>query len=149
MQFTPKTEEEIAMGGLLPEGIYPYIVTRSEDKISRANNQYIDLTLNVFDRQGQSHIVFTNLALIKLLKHFCDVNNMQEAYKSGNIPDISFMNKKGGLVHIGMEPEKVNPNGGMYRAKNIVIDYIGDMPEVDKSMVKIEDKPFGSEDIPF
>lgn len=149
MQFTPKTEEEIAMGGLLPEGLYPYKVTKSQDSVSRAGNEYIALTLDVFDRNFVRSPVFTNLSLVKLLKHFCDVNGMQEQYKSGNIPDIEFMGKHGGLVHIGIEPEKPNGNGGMYRAKNIVLDYVGDMPEIDKSGVKIEDSPFGSEDVPF
>lgn len=98
MQFVPKTEEEIALGGLLHEGLYAYKVTKSAEKISNAGNEYISLTLDVFDKNCARHLVFTNLAMIKLLKHFCDVNGMQEQYKSGNIPEHEFMGKSGGMV---------------------------------------------------
>jgi hypothetical protein len=150
MQFTPQTEEQIALGGLLEEGLYPYKVTNSYETISKHNgNPYIALELDVFDRNGKLRTIKTNLAFMKLFKHFCDVNNMQEKYKSGNISDVEFMSKSGGLVSIGIEPEKENPKGGVYRAKNIVLDYVIDSPDVYKSLIRIDDKPFGSDDIPF
>lgn len=125
MIFTPKTEEELQKDGLLPDGIYSYQVIKSEDKVSHAGNQYTSITLKVWDSEGDEHLVFTNMALTKLLKHFCDVNGMQMEYQSGNIPAENFMGKSGGEVHISIEGEKPNPNGGVYKSKNIVKDYIG------------------------
>lgn len=124
MIFTPKNEEEIQKEGLCPDGSYSYQVIKAEDKISKAGNEYTSITLKIWDEQGKEHLIFTNMALIKLLKHFCDVNNMQDLYQSGNIHHENFLNKSGGRVLIGIEGEKENGKGGMYKAKNIVKDYI-------------------------
>lgn len=124
MRFTPLSNEELNMQSLLPDGMYNYQVVKSEDAVSRAGNEYIKATLKVWDNDGREHLVFTNFALIKLLKHFCDVNGMENEYLSGNIPAEIFNGKCTGKALIGIEGEKPNPNGGMYNAKNIVRDYI-------------------------
>lgn len=126
MRFEPLTDEQLQISALLPEGIYSYKVVKSEDKVSQAGNEYISLTLQVYDDQGKEHLVFTNLALIKLLKHFCDINNLQNEYESGELPSNKCLNKSGGRVCISIEGEKPNPNGGVYKSKNIVKDYIAD-----------------------
>lgn len=124
MHFTPLTENELHASDLLPEGTYQYKVIKSEDKISYSGNEYIALTLKITDKEARDHLVFGNLSLIKLLKHFCDVNNMQDQYKSGEIYANLCQNKVGGRVVIGIEGEKPNPSGGVFRAKNIVKDYV-------------------------
>lgn len=126
MRFTPLTEEELQMSSLVPESIYSYQVAKSEDAVSKAGNDYIKLTLKIWDNDGKEHLVFTNLALVKLLKHFCDVNGMQAEYNSGNIPSDICMGKSGGRVLIGIEEAKVKnfATGEMYPAKNIVKDYV-------------------------
>ncbi len=128
MNFKPLTEEELQISSLLPEGVYDYEVIKAEDKISKAGNEYTSINLLVWDNEGRTHTIFTNMALVFLLKHFCDVNNMQEKYKSGNIPAIEFMSKSGGKAVIAIEGEKPNPNGGTFKAKNIVKDYIVSPP---------------------
>jgi len=148
MRFTPVTESELQVAKLLPEGIYSYEVKVSEEKLSEAGNDYISLRLKVWDEDGKEHIIFTNLALKHLLKHFCDVNDMQEEYKSGNIPQEQFLNKCGGSVCIGIEGEKPNPKGGTFRAKNIVKDYV----KLPGSKLKPLPKPkddFLNDEIPF
>ncbi len=124
MNFTPKSDEELAMDSLLKEGSYSYQVIKSEDKVSQAGNEYTSITLKVWDDEGKEYQVFTNMALIKILKHFCDVNDMKSEYQSGNIPAEAFLYKSGGRVLLGVEGEKPNGKGGMYKAKNIVKDYI-------------------------
>lgn len=57
-------------------------------------------------------------------------------------------------LDIGIEPEKVNPNGGMYRAKNIVVDYVVDEVGAGKEIhSKLDAIPVNNElidsDIPF
>jgi Protein of unknown function (DUF669) len=149
MNFTPKSDEELQMESLMPEGSYSYQVIKAEDKVSQAGNEYTAITLKVWDDEGKEHQVFTNMALIKLLKHFCDVNNMQDEYKSGNIPPENFLYKSCGKVMLKIEGEKPNGKGGMYRAKNVVSDYIvaphgstlKPLPEVKND--------FPDDDIPF
>jgi hypothetical protein len=123
MRFHPLTEEEIKRLSFLPDGLYSYQVTGSQEKIDRNGKDYMALTLRVFDTNGFEHIIFVNM-FIKLLKHFCDANNMQEEYNSGDIPEHKFLNKSGGKVQIGFEDEKQNPKGGTFKAKNIVKDFV-------------------------
>lgn len=124
MRFEPQTEEQLQVSALLPEGLYRYKIIKAEEKISQSGNEYIALIIKVYNDDGQEGLVFSNLALIKLLKHLCDVNNMQDDYKSGDIPANDFVNRSDGRVLLGIEPEKPDGRGGMYKAKNIVKDYI-------------------------
>lgn len=151
MRFTPKTENELQMESLVPEGIYSYQVIKSEDAVSHAGNEYIKFTIKIWDSEGREHLVFTNLALIKLLKHFCDVNGMESDYESGDIPAEKCIFKSGGKVLLGVEGEKPNPNGGMYRAKNIVKDYVSDVNHQSSLSMPLADakKDFISDDLPF
>jgi len=88
------------------------------------------------------------MALIKLLKHFCDVNGMEDQYQSGIIPAESFLHKCSGVAIIGIQDEKPDGKGGMYKSKNIVKDYI---LEPKGSMMKPlpEMKDTFSDEIPF
>lgn len=153
MRFTPVTEEELQTASLVPDGIYDYQVIKSEDAVSKAGNEYIKFTLRVFDNEGKEHLIFTNLALIKLLKHFCDVNGMQGDYNSGNVEAEKCLYKAGGKIMVGIEGEKPNPSGGVYAAKNIVKDYIfaphGSMqlPPAMKPLPATE--KFHDDDLPF
>jgi len=124
MRFLPQTEEELQVLSLAPEGTYYYKVIKSEERISNAGNDYISLVLKLRDLECKEYAVFTNLSLIKLLKHFCDVNEMVDIYKSGEISADQCMNKNGGMVVIGIDHEKPDGKGGTYKAKNIVKDYI-------------------------
>lgn len=149
MNFKPLSDEELMISSLLPEGIYDYKVIKSEDKVSKAGNEYTSLTLMVWDENGKERLVFTNMALIKLLKHFCDVNGLQEKYKSGNIPAQDFMDKSAGKVVIGIEGEKQNPLGGVYPAKNIVKDYIDSPAGSLLNPIGIKKENDLNDDLPF
>lgn len=149
MRFQVKTEEELQMESLLPEGCYSYQVIKSEDKMSQAGNEYTAITLKIWDEQGKEHQVFTNMALIKILKHFCDVNGMQNEYISGNIPADAFLYKSGGRVLLGVEGEKPNGKGGMYKAKNIVKDYITEPHGSTMKPLPEVKNDFHDDDLPF
>lgn len=149
MKFPPLTEEELQTASLAAEGVYNYRVIECEDSISKAGNEYIKMTLKIWDDSGVEHGIFTNLALIKLLKHFCDVNNMQDQYKSGDVPASMCLGKSGGKVMISIEGEKPNPNGGMYRSKNIVKDYIVSPHGSTMKPLPESKSNFPDDDIPF
>ncbi len=151
MKFTPLSNEEIQMQSLVPEGLYDYQVLKSDDKVSQAGNEYISLNIKIWESDGREHIVFTNLALIKLLKHFCDVNGMEPDYLSGNIPAEKCSFKSGGKVLIAIEGEKPDGKGGMYKAKNIVRDYVLDVnhqPSMTKPLTQTKGD-FVDSDLPF
>ena len=149
MKFHPLTEEELHTAALMPEGIYTYQVIKSEDKISQSGNEYTALTLKVWDQQDKEHLIFTNLALVKLLKHFCDVNNVQDLYQAGDVPPDRCLNKSGGVVQIGMQEAKPDGKGGMYPAKNIVKDYIFANPSSKLNPIPIVKNEFDDDALPF
>ena len=150
MNFIPLTETEIQTAHLIKPGTYDYVVTKSEEKISeRTGKDYIKLTLKVWDSDGKEHTLFTGLAFIKILKHFCDVNNMQEEYKSGNIPEHSFLLKNGGQVVVDIDPEKPNPKGGVFKAQNVVRDYVMSTKEPYVGLKPLPGSKNYDSDIPF
>jgi hypothetical protein len=143
MNFSPLTEEQIVAESIAPEGTYPYWVTKSEEKISSTGNEYISLKLEISGPDGRNWNVFTGLFFHKLIKHFCDVNGLQNEYNSGTLSAASCLNKDGGRVLIGVEPEKDNGKGGKWPAKNIVKDYVQAPPGSLTRPLPIDD------DVPF
>ncbi len=149
MDFEPKTDEELDIVNLLPEGIYKYKVIESTDTISQnSGNDMIKLVLKIYTNDGKDWKVYTNLSLIKLLSHFCRVNDMEDVYKSKHIEAYQCMDKSGGRVVIGMEKEKPREGGGVYKAKNIVKDYIEDVKQ-SSQMPLSQKEDFTNDEIPF
>ncbi|HMG15916.1 MAG TPA: DUF669 domain-containing protein [Saprospiraceae bacterium] len=149
MKFPPMTEEQIKENDfkLLPDGMYDYTVIHAEEKISKTGNEYIALKLQIWDEQGRERLVFTNLALIKLLKHFCDTNGLQTQYESGEVIAQECMNHSGKCV-IGTEKGKLKEGSttDYYKDKNIVLDYVQGKPST--TMPLTATKQF-DDDIPF
>jgi Protein of unknown function (DUF669) len=150
MIFKNLTEEEINRINLLPEGVYDYQVIESKEKQSQKTGEdYISLTLKIYDYEGKEHILYNcNFWNMKIIKHFCDVNGLEEQYNSGNVPAEKCLYKSSGKVVIGIEGEKPDGNGGTYRPKNIVKDYIVAPPG--SSCVPLTKNPISlDQDIPF
>lgn len=144
MKFKPQSEDELNSFKLLDNGEYDFTVIHAENKVSRAGNEYIFLKLQVWDKDGKERLIFTNLALIKLLKHFCDVTGLQYKYNLGEIYAEDCLNKIG-LCQIGYEQGSQKPEGGYYPDKNVVIDYI--VKTQKKNIANKDD--FHDDDIPF
>lgn len=150
MKFQSLTEEEIQRALFIDDGEYNYQVIKADEKIAKkTGNDYIALELIIWDKAGKERKVFCNLWSIKLLKHFCDVNNMQDDYKLGEVPAYKCAHKSGGKVIIGFTPERANPDGGIYKAKNEVLDFIRE-----SVVSNVLDKPkqteeFKDDDLPF
>jgi hypothetical protein len=150
VKFQPLTENELQTASLAPEGIYQYQIIKAEDGISKSGNEKIDLKLKIWNDQGVQTSVFSNLSIIKLLKHFCDVNYMEDNYNSGEITASLCQGKSGGRVVIGIASEKPNPYGGVYPAKNIVTDYIKEPKGSLSSPLGIQNNnEFVNDDVPF
>jgi hypothetical protein len=150
MRFTPLNEDQIQQSGLLKEAQYDFTVINAEEKPSKSKpgNTYIALILQVWDEEGRERLIYTNLALIKLLKHFCDIAGLQDKYEAGEVLADDCLNK-GGRVVLGIEKSKINPNGGDYPAKNIVKDYV--LKKSHDSMGKKDNNPpdFINDVLPF
>ena len=60
MQVTPKTEEQV-QPLVLPAGEYDAFTRTAKDKVSKSDNEMIELMLSVWDGQGNETMVFDYL----------------------------------------------------------------------------------------
>ncbi len=151
MKFAPKTEKEVAEEGLLPRGEYGFEVVSAENKISRANNEMIELKLNIFDEHGDARSIFDYLleSMARKLRHAAEACGLLTEYESGDLDALDFVGKSGTLK-IGIQKDKT----GQYPDKNVVTDYVRKAPVAHAAPSKIptgllgEGKPLDDE-IPF
>lgn len=120
--FTPMTEEEINAFNLMDEGVYDFQVVKSTRKLSKSsNNPMAELSLNIWDKEGKTHLVFDYLVFssvplnIKKVKHFCDATGLAEVYKTGKMPEE--LENLSGKVEIGIQEEQPKAGGGFYAKK--------------------------------
>lgn len=140
--FTPKTEEELTLMNLLPEGEYHFIVQRAQEKTSKNGNPMLELFLEVFSPDGDSVFVADYLVDKKKMawkiKHFCDSIRLEARYNQGQL-DPHILAKKEGIAHIAIEKSE------NYKPKNKVKDYI---IKKEKKNVSL-DQPLGKADSPL
>jgi hypothetical protein len=119
MKFTAKSEEQIELDGLLPEGEYDFQVLDAVDKVSKKGNEMIMLILNVFDANGKPRRITDYImeAFPKKLIHFCKHVGLMPSYDAGGLTAFECVDKTG-RVKLTIEP------AGEYPAKNAVLDYV-------------------------
>jgi len=150
-KFTPLSDEELELINLVEEGIYNFEVVKSTHKLSKAMNEMAEIQFKIWDKEGNTHfitdyLVFSNMPLnIKKVKHFCDAVGLQEAYKSGSIPEE--LTNLSGKVKIVIKEGNINPSGGVYPKKNNVDDYIKGDDVIIKKIVNQDS--LENMDIPF
>lgn len=139
MKFNPLTEDELNQSfQLLKDGEYDFTVFHAEEKISNQGKEYIFLKLQVWDDAGMERLIFTNLALMKLLKHFCDVTGLGPNYQHGEVHASDCLNKSGRCL-IVTEQGKAKPEGGYYPDRNVVKDYIYKLPSTPSVSTNFKD----------
>lgn len=150
----PISDEEVESFGLLEQGIYDFVVIKSQRKTSRANNPMAELQLKVWDKQGVTHtifdyLIFSNIPMnIKKVKHFCFSTGLKEEYENRKVPEI--LEGLSGKAEIGIRLEEPKPEGGFYPRKNIVVDYVEKNDKVGTANNEQSDKKeFLDDDIPF
>lgn len=121
MKFQPKTEKEISEERLLPEGQYGFEVSTAEDKISKAGNEMLEVTLKVFKSDGGFILVTDYLmeSIAYKLRHAADACGLLHEYDSGVLVADNFVGKTGELK-LKIQKDK----NGVYADKNVVADYI-------------------------
>lgn len=101
MKFTPKTEQEIVEDGLIPDKtICDFEVLRGEDKQSKAGNEMIVLTLNVFhnDASGRSITDYLVSTMEFKLRQAADACGLLAQYEKGELVAEDFEGKSGKCV---------------------------------------------------
>lgn len=122
MRFDPKSEEEVAQGGLLPKGDYDFEVVTAEEGQSKAGNDMITLLLNVSNGEGDHKVkdwlVSTDGGAYKV-RHFAYAVGLGTQYERG---ELSANDLEGvtGKCRIVIQKSK-DPQ---YADKNSVADYL-------------------------
>ncbi len=120
MKFAPKSQEELALAGLLPAGKYPFEVIKAEDKTSKTSgNEMLALQLKVYGEGERVATVFEYLMASneQRLNQFCVMTGLQEKYESGELEAFDCEGRTG-WVCIKIQPAKDG-----YDPKNIVSYY--------------------------
>ena len=121
MRFTPKSADEIAEAGLLPDGDYGFEVAAAEDAVSKSGNEMVVLTLKVFDeddgaRTIKDYLVATDGGMRKV-RGFAVACGLLAEYEAGSL-EADDMIGRAGKVKI-----RTDKNPG-YEPKNGVAFYL-------------------------
>jgi len=116
LDFNPKDENELY--DLLPEGVYPFKVLTAKPHTSQeSGKKSIKLELAVKDKEITCYLT---VGYLKLLKHFCDVAGLEDAYKSGGL-NADMCRDKSGLCEVIIDQPKP---GTKFFPKNAIGDFI-------------------------
>lgn len=155
MKFAPKTEDEIRKEqekrGAWPPGIYDAEITSAVEKLSKAGNDMIEMTLQVYHPDdGATRQVFDWLleAMAYKLRHCCEAAGLSDAYNAGSL-EAWQLEGKSVKVKLGIDAKSEIK-------RNKVLDYVvsSDAPSVRAPVQRAAagaskpDDPFG-DDIPF
>ena len=120
LQFTPRTEKEIAESGLMPKGTYPFEVIDAKEDVSKKGNAMIVATLRIFTPDGKTRQLNAYLmaAMEAQLFHFCTYCGLAAEYVSCTLTADKCIGKTG-YVDIVIKEDKT----GQYPPQNQIKDY--------------------------
>lgn len=150
MNFKPKSDADLSTGNLLPKGEYDFEVISAVDKVSKANNEMIELKLLIYIDGTPARQVFDYLmeSVAYKLKHFCYAVGLSKKYDDGTITAFD-CNGVSGRCKIGIKQDKT----GQYPPNNNVTDYVvvdGKTQSAKKVQhERISDQLTEEEDLPF
>ena len=122
MDFKPKTEEEVKMAQLAPEGEYDFDVLGAEDAVSKKSGaSMIKVKIGLYRDDGtiRNHVFDYLLPTLEAkLRHFCDTVGLLSDYESGTLTAAACKGRSG-RARIGVDNKDAN-----FPPKNVVKDYV-------------------------
>ena len=120
MRFKPISEAEATKqaSGLWEDGIYDYEVKEAEERTSNAGNEMTALQVQVFDKHGESKILYdylvnTEKAQFKI-RQFAASCGLLDAYQTGTLMESEMIGRTG-VCEVGTQPARDG-----YPAKNVI-----------------------------
>lgn len=152
MQFKAKTEKELAEEILIPEGVYPFEVSKAEAKKSKKGNDMIEMELRIFMPDGKERGLRDWLMEQMGFKlfHFCAYTGLSQKYESGTLQSHDCEGRSG-FLKIEIQEDKT----GQYPPRNSVRDYVrpdfnkGAKPLTAEQVGNVSTQTTASEDVPF
>lgn len=144
--YVPKTEDQLAKEGLLPEGIYDFEIIETSDRPSKKGNEMIMLKLCVFDTDGSQHYIFDYIVFgsnfgERKLRKAAEACGLMEIYDSGHLNDRSFFGATGKVLL------KRQDGNGEFPPKNVVGEYCP--REAEAAPAPRSSREITGDDIPF
>lgn len=131
MHYTPKSEKEVSETGLWPAGKYGFEIAKATDSVSKVKpdgtggNEMIELTVKLFNDDGQSKSVFDYLMPLESvaykLRHASAACGLLEKYETGLLMAEDFVGKTG-FLKLKIQKDKT----GQYPDKNVIADYVAE-----------------------
>lgn len=120
MQFTPKTEDEIATENLLEVGEYDAEVMDASEQTSKMGNPMLKVKMRVFRPNGGEAYIFDYLleSTAYKLRHFSYAIGLGDQYENG---ELEADDCKCRTCKVKVAIDKKNPD---YPPKNIIRDYV-------------------------
>ena len=164
--YQPKTANEIAAQSLLPDGEYPFDISKASDAPSKSTGKaMLTLTLEVYPGGVDSktktvtdRIVMGNAYADKKLFELCRALGLSEKYQSGTLNAVDFESRSG-WAKIGFEKGKEKPDGsGNWPDKNRVNWYLKEAPGIkpvekpqptERELANLPPNGAIEEDVPF
>lgn len=140
MNFKPKSDADLSTGNLLPKGEYDFEIVSAIDKVSKQNNEMIELKVLVYIDGTPARQIFDYLmeSVAYKLKHFCYATGLNKKYDEGTLQAFDCYGVSG-RCKIAIKEDKT----GAYPPKNTITDYIVcDKPEKKKVEEDFSDLPF-------
>lgn len=135
MQYTPKTQEEIAAMRLKPEGAYAFDIADAKDGVSKSSGkEMIVLDVNLYDASGsifqiRDWLVPGTSFGDKKIFEACRCMGLSSKYATGQINAEDFLGRSGwAKVKIG-KPQAKKDGSGSFPAKNEIAWYLEAEPK--------------------
>jgi hypothetical protein len=125
MRFTPISEADAAVAGLLKRGIYDFEVKDAHEKESKAGNDMIEMLVRIYETSGHYRNVFDWLvdteATAYKVRHFAAATGMLPQYEKGELRADDVIGKTG-RCHVVVKKQEGYPE------KNSISDYLAAGP---------------------
>lgn len=135
MRTNPKTDDELALINLMPEGTYEFMIISAKSHFAKdTNNESIKIVVKFWDNNQVERTwtdYLTPLFAVKL-KRFCKATDLLSQYESDNLSPEDIMNK---TAYLKMIIKKGKDKNGNMIDRNEIADYL---KESDNEAMKIE-----------
>jgi len=129
MKINPKTDEQLAMEGLFPDGVYPAEILEVEERDDSKGRPFFMLKLGVYNDNQETHVydnVSDNWMAFKL-KHLYESAGKLAVYESGNLDPSDMLHWQLTVVLMSEGSREYTSKDGEKKTappKNVVKDYV-------------------------
>jgi hypothetical protein len=148
MQFEPKTEDELSVGMLLPDGVYDFEVVDAAERLSKKGNAMMVVNLMVYAQDGSTRYVRDYLmeAIAYKLRHFCAATGLLGAYNDGVLTSDMCAGRAGKVKIVTETQDGFAPRNAV---KDYIVPDAGSVPSRPPAAPATAHTVHAEDEIPF